>query len=552
PEGVTKGNLNNSIGKWNDSVGAVKISLQVKPQAAEQFAFFLGLKESKEAIKTSIASLSAPSAIDAALSAVKVRWDELLGNLEIVTPDDSLNLLVNRWLRYQAIAGRLWGRTAYYQQSGAFGFRDQLQDSMVWLPVKPEETKKQIQLHARHQFKDGTVLHWWHPITETGLPTQMTDDLLWLPYLILQYIDETADYGILSASEPFYDDEKPVSLYEHSLAAFERVLSRLSERGLTLIGAGDWNDGLSAVGLDMKGESVWLTQFFYHILNRFYPLCTRHGQKDLADKYKTAAEALKKAFNEFAWDGEWYWGATKDSGEKIGSHENSEARIWLNTQTWAVLSDIAPLDMQEKAMKAVTEHLLKNYGALLIAPAYSKPDDHIGYLTRYAPGRRENGGTYTHAATWAIAAYAKLKQPLLAKKACDGINPILNGADPLRYLAEPYVTPGNIEGPDSPHYGMGGWTWYTGSAAWYQKNIVDWILGVRATVEGLKIDPCIPADWPGFTIKRFFRGTTYHIEVLNNGGQNVVIELDGQTLKSNIIPVQSGTEVHVKVYLKTN
>lgn len=552
PKAVETGVLHKTTGKWNDSVGCLKITVDVHAEGSSEFAFYLGLKENKTDVAVSLEKLKTPIQRTAALEAVKDRWNGILGTLTVETPDESLNLLVNQWLRYQAIAGRLWGRTAYYQQSGAFGFRDQLQDSMVWLPISPEETKKQIQLHARHQFKDGAVLHWWHPISETGLPTNMTDDLLWLPFLILQYIDETLDYGILDVTEPYYDDAAPVSLYQHSLAAFEKVLTRLSDRGLTLIGAGDWNDGLSAVGLDMKGESVWLTQFFYHILNNFVELCAKKDDTQSVERYREKAIQLKEAFNTHAWDGEWYWGATKDSGEKLGSSNNAEARIWLNTQTWAVLSEISDAEMQHKAMDAVTKYLLKDYGAVLISPAYTKPDDHIGYLTRYAPGRRENGGTYTHAATWAIAAYAKLKDAENALKACNGINPIRNGNEPDRYIAEPFVTPGNIEGPDSPHYGMGGWTWYTGSAAWYQKNIVEWILGIRATRNGLQIDPCIPKHWPGFKVKRLFRGVVYNIEVINQQGTTIEIEVNGSKVEGTIIPQPALPEVSVTVYLKSN
>ena len=552
PKGLSAEKLQNTTGKWNDPIGTVKVSISLEPSSTETVAFYIGLGKSKSEIESVLKSYNSSEQIEDALKSVKSRWEKILGTLEIETPEPSLDILVNTWLRYQAIAGRLWGRTAYYQQSGAFGYRDQLQDSMVFLPIDPEETKKQIQLHARHQFTSGNVLHWWHPISETGLATEMTDDLLWLPYLLINYIEETGDYAILASMEPYYDDTTKVTLFDHAVAAIEKVFSRLSERGLTLIGAGDWNDGLSAVGLDFKGESIWLTEFFYSILVRYAKICHQEEKTDYADFLNVKAEEIKKSFAAYAWDGEWYWGATKDDGSKIGSSENIEGRIWLNTQTWAVLSGITDTEKQNLAMDAVSKYLLKDFGALLLQPAYSIPDENIGYLTRYAPGRRENGGTYTHAATWAISAFAKLKRTDEAFKACMGINPILNGLKPDQYVGEPFVTPGNIDGPDSPHYGLGGWTWYTGSAAWYQKVIVDWILGIRATDSGLLIDPCIPGSWKSYRVKRTYKNTIYHIAVYNESGKgNGVTKIIVEGEERELIPIHETNkeEVFIEVFL---
>jgi cellobiose phosphorylase len=477
----------------------------------------------------------------------------MFDTLVIETPDKAMNILVNKWLRYQAIAGRLWGRTAYYQQSGAFGFRDQLQDSMVFLPIDPKKTEDQLRLHARHQFEDGTVLHWWHPISDTGLPTKMTDDLLWLPFVLMHYIDETGNYKILSSKEPYYDNKsKKESLFDHSVAAIEKVLTRMSKRGLTLIGAGDWNDGLSAVGLEMKGESIWLTEFFYLILVRFSEVCKEVGKDNLHKKYSKKAADLKKAFDKYAWDGEWFYRATKDDGKKVGSKTSPEGKIYLNAQTWSVISGIAEKNKQQKAMDAVSKYLLKKNGCLLLSPAYTLPDKMIGYLSRYAPGRRENGGVYTHAATWSVWAYSLLKKNDLAYAAYKNLCPIYNGMNPDEYVAEPYVTPGNIDGPDSPNYGMGGWTWYTGSAAWYQKVIVDWILGVRASKNGLVVDPCIPKDWKEFSVKRLFRGTVYNIKVFKKSNSiktSNYIEIDGKRIEGNLIPLVKRNSVNVEVFI---
>ncbi|MBK7632324.1 MAG: glycosyl transferase family 36 [Ignavibacteriales bacterium] len=553
PAGLSAKGLSKSIGKWNDSIASVKTKIEIKPNEKENVNFFMGIKEDKKAIAASLKKFNNQKNIDSALFDLKLFWHKMFDTLVIETPDKAMNLMVNKWLRYQSIAGRLWGRTAYYQQSGAFGFRDQLQDSMVFLPIDPKKTEDQIRLHAKHQFEDGTVLHWWHPISETGLPTKMTDDLLWLPFVLMNYIEETGNYKILSAKEHYYDNKnKKDSLFEHSVAAIEKVLTRLSNRGLTLIGAGDWNDGLSAVGLEMKGESIWLTEFFYLILTKFSDLCKDIGKDSLHKKYSKKAIELKKAFNKYAWDGDWFWRATKDDGNTVGSKTSPEGKIYLNAQTWSVISGIAESDKQKKAMDSVSKHLLKNNGCLLLSPAYTKPDKMIGYLSRYAPGRRENGGVYTHAATWAVWAYSLLKDREQAFKSYKNLCPVYSGMNPDDYVAEPYVTPGNIDGPDSPNYGMGGWTWYTGSAAWYQKVIVDWILGIRASKGGLVVDPCVPDYWKEFSVKRLYRGTTYNILVIQTSKSNKQkkhISVDGEKIEGNILPLSKNKEVKVEVYI---
>ncbi|MFZ1289592.1 MAG: glycosyl hydrolase family 65 protein [Melioribacteraceae bacterium] len=553
PKAVVTGNLTNTCGKFFDSIASLKVDLKIQPNSEENVSYYLGLAENENEIKQIVNSYWKKNQINDSFENVKNKWSEILGTMVIDTPDEAMNIFVNKWVRYQAISGRLWGRTAYYQQSGAFGFRDQLQDSLVYLPIDPKLTEKQICLHARHQISDGTVLHWWHPISETGLETKMTDDLLWLPYIVSHYIQETKDLKILDHLEPFYDDKHKVnSIYEHCLKAIYKVLSRLSNRGITLIGAGDWNDGLSAVGLEMKGESIWLTEFLYDVIQRFLPYTIFKGDYEIFDKFTAAKDELKKSFNQHAWDGEWYYRGTKDSGEKIGSKECEDGKIYLNPQSWAVISDIAESEKKVQAMEAVRKHLLRDNGALLLQPAYSKPDKYIGYLSRYAAGRRENGGVYSHAATWSIWAYSLLNDSETAYDIFKKMCPIYSGMNPDKYVAEPYVIPGNIDGPDSPNYGMAGWTWYTGSASWYQKVVVDWILGIRASNEGLVIDPHIPKEWDGFKIKRIFRGTTYLINVNNDSHVNYgikKIEIDGKIISSNTILVEDKKEVNVNVYL---
>jgi len=554
PISLMDGKLSQSTGTWGDPVACLKNDINVKNKSSFRIVYTAGLKKKRADIVSSIQKFKNLKNVDAAFLAVKEKWKKLLGNLEIETPDKAMNLMVNTWLPYQAISGRLWGRTAYYQQSGAYGFRDQLQDSLIFLTINPEETKKQIRLHARHQFFDGTVLHWWHPITELGLATKMTDDLLWLPFLVIEYIKETANFEFLNELEPYYDsNNEKGTIFEHCIKAIDKALSRFSERGLPLIGAGDWNDGINAAGLEMKGESIWLTEFIYLILTKFSKIAKKLNQDYYSEKYEVAGDKLQISFNKIAWDGEWYFRGTKDNGEKFGSAKNSEGQIYLNPQVWAVISNIAPKEKQIKALNSVEKILLKNNGCLLLYPAYHYPDKFIGYLTRYAPGRRENGGVYTHASTWAIIALCKLDRDEIAYDVFKKICPIYNSQNPDIYEVEPYVTPGNIDGPDSKFYGRGGWTWYTGSAAWYQKVIVEWILGIRACEEGLLIDPHIPLKWVAYKIRRLFRGTTYLIQFnIPEDSEGIVdlIKVDGEEIQGNIITPLNKPICNVEVIIR--
>lgn len=515
PHSVFEKRLKKRTGNWLDPIGSLHHVITLRPQEEKTLWYTLGCADSKAHAMDMIARYRSPNEVDAALEEVHSRWNHLLGTVEVSTPDDAMNIMTNTWLKYQAISGRMWGRTAYYQTGGAYGFRDQLQDSQLWLVIDPERTKHQLLLHARHQFKDGTVYHWWHPISEVGLHNLISDNLLWLPFVMNSYLQETNDFSILNVREPFVDEATPASMYDHCCRAIDRVLERFSERGLPLIGAGDWNDGLSAVGLEMKGESIWLGHFLHRILLDFSSIAQRRGDGERQRAYTRRAEELRGKLNTIGWDGEYYYGATKDSGEKIGSAQNEEGSVWLNPQTWAVIAGVADDDRARAVMDVVEQKLESPVGPLLLAPAYKTPDPYIGYLTRYSPGMRENGGVYTHAATWAILAEAMLGRGEAAYRLYAKLNPILRGRKPDVYCAEPYVTPGNIEGPDSAFFGRGGWTWYTGSAAWLFKVGVEWILGVRATCDGLLIDPCIPRAWSGYKVRRTFRGAVYNIEVRN-------------------------------------
>jgi cellobiose phosphorylase len=515
PASVNEKKLKKREGNWLDHCASLQNTITLKVGESKTIYYSLGCADSKEHAAQLASKYKVKEKIEEAFAAVQQRWSQLLNTVHISTPDSAMNLMENIWLKYQAISGRIWGRTAYYQTGGAFGFRDQLQDSQIWLQIDPQKTKNQLKLHARHQFFDGTVYHWWHPLSETGLRNQIMDNLLWMPFVMNAYLQETNDYSILDESEPFVDDPRTASMFEHCVKAIDKSLERFSSRGLPLIGGGDWNDGLSAVGLEMKGESIWLGHFLYKILTDFSEIALKQNVPHYAEKYRGRASALKETLNAIAWDGEYYYGATKDSGEKLGSRKNAEGSLWLNPQTWAIIAGVSDEQRSNQVMDVVEKKLEKDIGTLLLYPAYKTPDPYVGYLTRYSPGMRENGGVYTHGATWSVIAAAILGRGETAYRMYSKLNPIHRGKNPDRYVAEPYVTAGNIEGPDSKYFGRGGWTWYSGSAAWLFKVGLEWILGIRATATGLLIDPCIPSSWNGFAVERMFRGAKYLIEVQN-------------------------------------
>jgi len=540
PEALMRGNLTGTQGKWNDSVGALHKKIRLNPGEEKTLHFFLGAEKNVRTIQGHLKKFRKTENIEFAFTHMQEQWEKLLTPTWVQTPDDAMNILTNKWLKYQTISGRLWARAAYYQQSGAFGFRDQLQDSLLLLSLKPELTRKQILYHARHQFEEGKVYHWWHTITEVGHDANASDDLLWLPFVVIHYVKETADWGILDVTIHYLNTATSDSLLNHCLKAIDCVLNRISPRGLPLILAGDWNDGLSGAGLEEKGESVWLAQFLYYILCNIEPVLEKKQLAERLKRYNKKAESLKKTINSLGWDGQWFWRASKDNGELIGSHNNKEGKIFLNPQTWAVISQSTNSKRNNQVMNAAEKHLMSNAGPLLLNPAYTAPDKNIGYLSRYAPGTRENGGVYTHAATWSIWAECILgrsqKEYEIYKKLC----PLYRGQNPDQYWAEPYVTPGNIDGLDSPHQGRGGWTWYTGSSAWLYRMTLERILGIRPDYDGLVIDPCLPEGWKNIFIRRFFRGVFYDISMKSDGSANACIDkilINGKKTEGNKIPV---------------
>jgi cellobiose phosphorylase len=527
------------FGRFGDGAAALGGDLTIEPGETVKVAYVLTIGSSDEEVTRLIDTYLAPGRAEKSVREAGEAWRQRLGASKVKTGLEDFDLLANTWLPYQAISGRLWARTGFYQQSGAFGFRDQLQDSQVWLPLEPARCREQILLHAAHQFADGSVYHWWHPLAEFGLRTLCSDDYLWLPFLTANYIKDTGDTSILSAHAPFVDDPAGSTLLDHCRRSLKRTFERVSPRGLPLIGSCDWNDGLSAMGVDGKGESVWLAFFLCGLLSDFAVVLEKAGDAAGASELRAKRGVYEKAIEAHAWDGEWYLCASRDDGRWIGSKDNEEGRVTLNPQTWAVLTETGSEPRRDAAWDSVRRHLLKDMGPVLLAPAYSVPDATIGYITRYAPGLRENGGVYMHAATWALMAACKRKDAEAVERIWSSISPPTRCRDAEAYRAEPYVTPGNVDGPESAYPGRAGWTWYTGSAAWLYRVSLEWVVGVRPVWEGLLIDPCPVKGMGQVDVTRVWRGrkvrVRYDAGAFASEGVRAKVTVNGVEVAGNVI-----------------
>lgn len=535
-------------GRFGDATAALQVAVDLLPGQQKSVVFTLGAAEDgREDAASLIKQYTTPQASRQTLEEVRRFWAQFVDAERVETPDEALNLMTNYWLKYQAISCRLWAKSGPYQVSAGYGFRDQLQDSLIFLNSQPEYTRRQILLHASQQFIEGDVLHWWFSIRGGGPRTNCSDDLLWLPFILNAYLKETADYGVLDETVS-YLNAPAESLYQHCKRAIQRAFSRFSPRGVPLMGDHDWNDGLNAVGTLLKGESFWVGEFLCLILEGYIPVARRRGDDEFVQQCETIQAGLKQAINHYGWDGEWYLQATTDDGLPLGSRNNEEGRIFLMPNIWAVISGVAEGERARQTLQSVSNYLMKDYGTLLNFPAFTHPRPDIGYVTRYAPGLRENGGVYTHAAVWSVWAYALAGDAERAYEAYRKICPPNRSADIDTYKAEPYVTPGNIDGPLSEYYGRGGWTWYTGSAQWLQRAATHWILGIQPQEDGLRLQPCIPAEWDGYRVRRSFRNAVYDIRVHNPSHVSSGIRslrVDGKPLNSSLIPVFGDGLTHV-------
>lgn len=534
-----------------DPCGVVQVHLDLPAHGEENLHFLLGQENDREQALALVRRLRDPAVVEERRRQVQVEWDRLLGSLTVSTPEPEIDLLTNRWLLYQAVSCRLWGRSALYQSSGAFGFRDQLQDVTALLHAAPELVREHLLEAARHQFEAGDVLHWWHPPGGRGIRSRCSDDLLWLPFVAARYVEATGDRSILKEPVPWrtgpelepdqaerYDRYPPdgeASLVEHCRRALERGLTS-GPRGLPLIGSGDWNDGMNRVGHEGRGESVWMAWFLLTVLEHWIAVEEDLGATDRLARLREAAETLRRAVETAGWDGAWYRRAFYDDGTPLGS-KDSDGRIDLIAQAWSVLSGAGDREHSREALASAWERLVQEDEglALLLSPPFEPGPPDPGYIQGYPPGVRENGGQYTHAAIWAAWAYALRGEADRAATLLRMILPTYRGTSPEaveRYRVEPYAVAADVYGVE-PHVGLGGWTWYTGSAAWAHRLVTEAILGLRRRVGGFVIDPCLPPSWPGYEVVIREGNATWRIRVDNPEGASCGIRgarFDGREL----------------------
>ncbi len=537
PAALDRQAFSNRTGAALDSCGAIQVHVDLPASGEQTIIGLLGEVANEAEARTLIERYRDPSSVDQALADVQRFWNDLLGTIQVRTPDRAMDLVLNRWLLYQTLACRIWGRSAFYQSSGAFGFRDQLQDTLALLTSAPHLVRAHLLHAASRQFVEGDAQHWWHEPRGQGVRTRFSDDRLWLVYAALQYVAATGDDAVLDETVPFLAQrllapheheayERPsvsadaASLYEHCVRAVSVSLAT-GAHDLPLMGTGDWNDGMNLVGSDGRGESVWLGWFLVSVLRPFADVASARGDAERASEYLRHATALTTAI-ESAWDGDWYRRAYFDDGTPLGSKQNVECQIDAIAQSWAVISGAGDPARAARAMDAVDERLIRRDDriSLLLTPPFDRMAPSPGYIQGYLPGVRENGGQYTHAALWNVLAFARMGDGDRAGSLFGLLNPVHHTATPpdvARYRAEPYVVAADVYSVP-PHTGRGGWTWYTGSAGWMYRVGVEAILGISLRRGALHIDPCIPRNWPQYEAT-FTRGrTSYHILVENPSG----------------------------------
>jgi cellobiose phosphorylase len=575
PAGLAQPRLSGRVGTEIDACAALQTWVELAPGQQAEVVFLLGEAHDRRQARALIHRYRDQAHVQAAFEAVTAHWDALLGTVQVKTPDDALDLLLNRWLLYQALACRVWARSAFYQSGGAYGFRDQLQDVMALVFAAPGVAREHLLRAAAHQFLEGDAQHWWHPPGDGGVRTRFSDDYLWLPFVAHHYVTATDDAGVLDEDVPFlkapllepHQEESYIqspahgpsgSLYEHCIRAIDRALTLFGERGLPLMGIGDWNDGMSSVGDEGRGESVWLGWFLYTILTAFAEVADNRADGERAATYRQRAEELRQALDEHAWDGAWYRRAYFDDGTPLGSAQNDECKIDSLSQSWAVLSNAAPQERARTAMQSVEEHLVREEDGviLLLAPPFDQSALEPGYIKGYVPGIRENGGQYTHAALWFILATIRQGNGDRAAELLRLINPVYHASTPedaARYKVEPYVVAADVYAHPQ-HTGRGGWTWYTGSASWMYQVALQGLLGLQRRGDTLMIDPCIPRDWSSYQMTYRYGATPYEITVENphRASRGVAqVELDGAAQASGVIPlVDDGRPHQVRVVLE--
>ncbi|PKP68603.1 MAG: cellobiose phosphorylase, partial [Alphaproteobacteria bacterium HGW-Alphaproteobacteria-5] len=535
PAALRRWDMGSRVSAGSDPCAAYQVHLDIAPGETTEVIFILGQGENREKATSLARQWQDPAHVDQALAELSQLWDSRLSAVKVETPDTSFDLMINRWLPYQSLSSRIFARAGFYQAGGAFGFRDQLQDVLALLYADPARARSHILTCAAHQFEEGDVLHWWHPPADRGVRTRCSDDLLWLPYAVSQYVEATGDHSILDEEVSFLRaspltpeendrytrfEEKGEShpIFEHCKRALEKGVTQ-GVHGLPLMQAGDWNDGMDRIGAQGRGESVWLAWFAIASMKGFARLAEHEEQADLANYWTNRADDMARAVDESGWDGDWYMRAIDDDGRFWGSKDSEECRIDSIAQSWSVLSGAAAPDRARTALASAERELVSQTDRLvrLLWPPFDQTPRDPGYIKAYPPGIRENGGQYSHAAAWLGLAFAAQGEGARASAIFNILNPVhrMESPDDLaRYRGEPYVLAADVAGVD-PHTGRSGWTWYTGAAAWTWRLGVEAILGLKLRSGDLAIEPCLPADWASFEAEVRGRAGSLIIRVEN-------------------------------------
>jgi len=575
PSAMRSTRLSGKSGPALDPCAAIAVTLELDANDGRDVTFRLGVGRDADDARSLVQRFRGTAVARSALEEVRRYWQQTLGTVRVETPDESLNVLANGWLVYQTLACRLWGRSGFYQSGGAFGFRDQLQDALALIHAEPRLTRAQLLLAASRQFVQGDVQHWWHPPSGRGVRTQCSDDYLWLPLAMARYVLATGDTGVLDEPVTFLEGRpvKPgedsyydlpgratevASLYEHGVRAIQHGL-RFGNHGLPLMGSGDWNDGMNLVGIEGKGESVWLAFFLCSVLTQFAKVACLRGDLAFAERCDEGKAELSRNIETHGWDGAWYRRAYFDDGSPLGSASNAECRIDSISQSWSVLSGVGDAKRSRTAMNAVDQHLVRRDDALiqLLAPPFDQSTPYPGYIRGYVPGVRENGGQYTHGAIWSVMAFAALGDARRAWELMNMINPVNHGRTAegvATYRVEPYVVAADVYAM-APHTGRGGWSWYTGSAGWMYRLIVESLLGVELAVDKLRLTPCLPAKWKEFKLHYRYRETTYHVTVTQTetADHKPIVWVDGALQADGAITLVNDLREHaVRLIVRTS
>ena len=567
PAAMKRQGLSPRTGAGLDPCAALQTILDLAPGQRAEVICLLGQAESMAEVQRLVNRYNESIEVEESLRRSAAWWDRLPRTLSVETPELSVDLLLNRWLLYQTLSCRIWGRSGFYQSGGAYGFRDQLQDVLALVYVLPAIAREHILRAASRQFPQGDVQHWWHPQSGAGLRSRCSDDLLWLPYAVTHYVRVTGDIGLLDEqlsfvdSRPLQDDEQEAfltpdgtilraSLYEHCRLAIEHGLTS-GPHGLPLIGSHDWNDALNRVGVEGRGESVWLGWFLFKVLNDFAELSDQYGRAEQATLARQRAKTLAETVEREGWDGGWYRRAYLDNGRPIGSFSNEEASITSLPQSWAWISGGAAPARASQALQSAWEELVLQEAklVLLLTPPFDKSRMYPGYIKGYPPGVRENGGQYTHASIWLAMAMARAGDGDRASRLMQMLNPIERTREPdqvERYRVEPYVIAGDVYRL-AGHVGRGGWTWYTGSSGWMYRVWVEEILGLKIRRGQLRVDPVIPSWWHGFRLYYRHGESIYEIRVENPDGVNHGVawtEIDGRRLPDHVVTLEEAPIKH--------